>query len=366
MLRRIISYFDNGKVNVVLIVVWYKNADVHRNIALIGAGHWGQNYVRVLSEMGALSWVCDRDPEVLSSIAHSLPDVNCTGDISDVLNNDAVQGVVIATPNGTHFHIAKIALLHGKDVLVEKPMCLELEEGLGLVSLSEESGTVLMVGHLMHYHPAIIKLKTLVESGELGTVKRIRSERCNTNSCSDECALRSFAVHDLSLLPCIAGDSTKILECSGVLCDAHTYRSVHIRLACLEGASSEILAAYESVQKVRRMVIVGSEHTAVFDDVADDKLILCSSVPLGSSNDGMTVDTRKGTVVPIEQAEPLRLECEHFVHCMQTRKTPLTDGKEALRVLSLVDSARKLLENDLPCSSAYATSVYHPSLSRNR
>jgi UDP-2-acetamido-3-amino-2,3-dideoxy-glucuronate N-acetyltransferase len=186
---------------------------VDSNIACIGAGYWGKNLVRNFHELHALSWICDLEPQRRASLQSSYPDVRLTGDVQAVLADPDVKGVVIATPAESHGELVRESLLAGKDVLVEKPLCLSAEEARRLVTLASEKSRVLMVGHLLWYHPAILKLKELLEQGELGRIQYIYSNRLNLGRFRrEENILWSFAPHDVSVILGLVGELPNAIE----------------------------------------------------------------------------------------------------------------------------------------------------------
>jgi len=246
-----------------------------KNVAVIGAGHWGKNLVRVFSQLGALHLVCETDEKTLQKIAAEYR-VKTTTRLKDVLDDPRVKAVVIATPVATHYEIAKKALLHRKDVFVEKPLSLKVEEGAELAGLAEKKGLVLMVGHILNYHPAVMKLKELVVSGSLGKIYYIYSNRLNFGRIrTEENILWSFAPHDISVISMLLNEEPKEASSAGVVClQPGVYDSTLTYLIFPSGVRAHIFVSWLHPYKEHRLVIVGSEKMAVFDDATKEKLFL--------------------------------------------------------------------------------------------
>jgi UDP-2-acetamido-3-amino-2,3-dideoxy-glucuronate N-acetyltransferase len=315
-------------------------------IACVGAGYWGRNLVRNFNELGALAWVCDAGASTRTTISQRLPQVRCTGSVDEVLADRELEGVVIATPAETHASLARRALEAGKDVLVEKPLCLGLDEGKELVALAERNGRVLMVGHLLWYHPAVLKLREMVRAGELGRIQYIYSNRLNLGRIRrEENILWSFAPHDVSV---ILGLLSEMPE--NVLAQGGNY--LHQKIADVtvtlfsfpSGVKAHVFVSWLHPFKEQKLIVVGDRKMAVFDDMQPEhKLVLYPHV----------IDWRNYTPVPThgaaepvetEKAEPLRAECAHFLDCIRTRQQPRTDGHEALRVLSVLQQCEEALD----------------------
>ncbi|HCU80394.1 MAG TPA: hypothetical protein DGN60_04425, partial [Chloroflexi bacterium] len=197
-----------------------KQLDIHMktpiSVAIAGCGYWGSNHVRVMHELGCAITLCDTDTSRIGSLQEKFPDVKTTTSYSDILSNDTIDAVVISTPAETHYDLAKKALISGKHVLVEKPMALEPIQATELINLSQRQNTTLMVGHLMRFHPAIIKLKELVDNGELGKLQYMYSTRLNMGKVRrEENALWSFAPHDISITLHLKGKLPKRVSATG-------------------------------------------------------------------------------------------------------------------------------------------------------
>lgn len=313
-------------------------------IACIGAGYWGKNLVRNFSDLGALAWVCEPDQARSSQLATEYPSSRYTDSIDEVLESD-VAGVAIATPAETHGALVRRALLAGKDVFVEKPLCLEVQEGKALVALAAEKQRVLMVGHLLWYHPAILKLKTLVDAGELGRIQYIYSNRLNLGKIRrEENILWSFAPHDISVILGLVGEMPESVEAQGgnYLHDRIADVTVSL-LSFSSGLKAHVFVSWLHPFKEQKLVVVGSQKMAVFDDLQpNDKLVLYPHT-IGWRNHLPVPAKAEAEPVPFDRIEPLRAECVHFLECIARRAKPRTDGHEALRVLTVLEAGQRSL-----------------------
>ena len=312
------------------------------NVAVVGVGYWGKNLVRNFHELGALSVLCDAEPSVAER--YNYDGVRFSQEFTTVLSDPSVTAVALATPATAHYAMAKAALEAGKDVLVEKPLAIEVKQGEALVELAAAKGRVLMVGHILRYHPAILKLQELIQKGALGQINYLYSNRLNIGKIrTEENILWSFAPHDISVMLALLNETPSRVSCQG---GAYLSRHVvDVTLSHFEfpsGVQAHVFVSWLHPVKEQRLVIVGSEKMAVFDDNAQHKLILYphrvewrGRVP--------TAVKEEGEIVELEDREPLRVECEHFIHCVKSRTTPVTDGMEGLRVLRALDACQRSL-----------------------
>ena len=314
-------------------------------IACVGAGYWGRNLVRNFRELGVLSWVCDASPSARTAISQRFPEVRCTANINEVLADHEVNGVVIATPAETHGALVRRALDAGKDVLVEKPLCLDMEEGRELVGLAERNARVLMVGHLLWYHPAVLKLGELIRAGELGRIQYIYSNRLNLGRIRrEENILWSFAPHDVSVILGLLSEMPESVQAQGGNYLHQKIADVTVSLLSFpSGVKAHIFVSWLHPFKEQKLIVVGDQKMAVFDDVQpEDKLVLYRHII--DWRDHIPVPTQgKAEPMAVEKAEPLRNECAHFLDCIQTRQRPRTDGYEALRVLAVLQQCEEAL-----------------------
>ena len=317
------------------------------NIAVIGSGYWGQNLIRNYHQLGALKLVCDRNETVLTRIRNQYPDLDTCYAYTDILNNKDIAGVVIATPAETHYQLASEALMAEKHVYVEKPLVFKESEAESLISLASERNRVLMVGHLMQYHPVFIRLKELVQSGDLGRINYIYSHRLNLGKIRrEENILWSFAPHDISMILTLAGEEVENIFATG---GNYLHKSIaDVTTTHLEfpsGLKSHIFVSWLHPFKEQKLVVVGDRKMAVFDDVRpwSEKLLVYAH----------SIEWKKNIPIPtkadpekfeIPESEPLRLECEHFLECVSHGKQPLTSGFEGLQVLRILNACQKSLD----------------------
>lgn len=317
-----------------------------RNIAVIGSGYWGKNLVRNFVELGALHTICDSDPIILESFKSLYPEVNAEIDYHKVLTNEQIRGVVIATPAVSHYSVAKEALSAGRDVLVEKPLALHVEQGQELVELAEKSNKVLLVGHLLEYHPAVTKLKELVDKGELGKVNYIYSNRLNLGKFrTEENILWSFAPHDISIILLLLGEMPQEISAHGGYFLHKDIADVTLTtLGFKNGVRAHIFVSWLHPYKEQKLVVVGDKKMALFDDTnPKDKLFLYSHEIEWIDRKPIPHQKQPETVkVPLD--EPLRIECQDFLDCIRTRNRPKVDGYKGLQVLRVLSYCQKSLD----------------------
>ncbi|HYA39662.1 MAG TPA: Gfo/Idh/MocA family oxidoreductase [Syntrophobacteraceae bacterium] len=316
-------------------------------IAVVGSGYWGTNLVRNYHQLGALRVVCDKNDLVLDQFRNQYPDVETCMALNEILSNDQIAGVAVATPAETHFDIAREVLLSGKHVYVEKPLVLDEREGEELIDIAENSGLRLMVGHLLQYHPAFVRLKDLVAQGELGRINYIYSHRLNLGKIRrEENILWSFAPHDISMILALAGEYPEsVLATGGNYLHSRIADVTTTHLEFPSGLGAHIFVSWLHPHKVQQLVVVGDRQMAVFDDTRpwSEKLLLYphkikwqNNVPVPSKAEPQCVE--------VPQAEPLRVECEHFLYCMSNQCNPVTDGREGLRVLRVLKASQRSLD----------------------
>ena len=317
-------------------------------VAVIGSGYWGKNLVRNYHALGALQVICDSNESVLTGFRQQYPEVETCLAFSDVLSREDIQGLALATPAETHYTLAREALLAGKHVYVEKPLVLEEANGQELIDLASKHGRVLMVGHLLQYHPVFVKLRELAAIGELGRINYIYSNRLNLGKIRrEENILWSFAPHDISMILSLAGEEPERVQATG---GYYLHKKIaDVTMTHLEfpsGLQSHIFVSWLHPFKEQKLVVVGDKKMAVFDDTQAwaDKLLLYpheirweNNIPVPAKAEPERVD--------VPQAEPLRSECAHFLECLQNGKSPITDGAEGLRVLKVLNAAQRALDN---------------------
>ena len=311
-------------------------------VAVIGSGYWGKNLVRNFRELGALQLICDKNEHTLSLFKDQYPEVDVCMAYSDVLNRDDIQGVVIATPAETHYFLAKEAILAGKNVYVEKPLVLDEKEGEELITLAKKHNRVLMVGHLLQYHPAFIRLKELVKGGELGRINYIYSNRLNLGKIRrEENVFWSFAPHDISMILTLAGEFPDKVSATGGCYLHQTIADVtttHLEFS--SGLKAHIFVSWLHPFKEQKLVVVGDKKMAVFDDMKPwkEKLLVYSHEIHWDGNIPVPVKA-KADCIEIIQSEPLKNECQHFLDVVSGNVVPLTNGDEGLSVLKVLSAA---------------------------
>jgi UDP-2-acetamido-3-amino-2,3-dideoxy-glucuronate N-acetyltransferase len=302
--------------------------------------------VRNFANLGALSVVCDSHTDTLRALGEQYPQCRTVTSYAEVLRDNAIQAVAIATPAETHGLMVREALLSGKDVFVEKPLCLSAEQGQSLVALARERGRILMVGHLLWYHPAILKLKELIDTGELGRIQYIYSNRLNLGKIRrEENILWSFAPHDISVILGLLGEiPDSVIAQGGNYLHEQIADTTVTLLSFPSGVKAHIFVSWLHPFKEQKLIVVGDQKMAVFDDMEKkDKLLLYphsikwkSQIPVANRAEAQPVE--------IETNEPLREECSHFLESVRGRRRPRTDGEEGLRVLSVLQRCQEALE----------------------
>jgi UDP-2-acetamido-3-amino-2,3-dideoxy-glucuronate N-acetyltransferase len=325
-------------------------SDVRNNqtakIAVIGGGAWGKNLIRNFHALGALNTICDIRADLLMKYKLQYPTVNVSAKYDKILNNDYINSVVITTPAASHYELAKLALLAGKNVYVEKPLALKVEQAWELVELSEKVNRILMVGHILRYHPAINKLKEIIDSGELGNIKYVYSRRLNIGRIrTEESILWSFAPHDISVILFLLNEQPQAVYASGGGYVKNDIADVTLTIMDFpSGVKGHIFVSWLHPFKEQKLVVVGGKKMAVFDELTEKKLFLYphkiewqQRVPVACK--------AEAEVVQVDNLEPLRLECQHFLDCIQNGDRPITDGYEGLRVLTILYAAQESFNN---------------------
>ena len=312
-------------------------------VGQVGLGYWGRNLARVFDDEADLAWLCDASETLREEFARRYPNAHTTGDFAELIAADDVEAVVIATPVPTHFPLAKAALEAGKHVFVEKPPAMRVAEMEELIAIAEARGLVLMPGHLLLYHPGVQKLKELVEDGELGEVLVVYGNRQNLGKIrKDENALWSLGVHDLSVIMYLIEE--EIVEAAA---HGHAFLNqgvedvVFCYLRFGSGKIAHMHLSWLDPHKMRRLTVVGRDKMAVFDDMdLDRKITVYDKSPEQSSDTYGEWLTRTGDIFSpkVSNAEPLRLECQHFLRLVEEGwdGREMHDGLEVVRALELL------------------------------
>ena len=317
-----------------------------KNIAVIGCGYWGKNLVRNFAELGALHTICDIDTDKLEALRYLYLSVATEIDYSRLLKDRAIKGVVVATLPVLHYAMAKEALLAGKDVFVEKPLALSVEEGRELVELAEAQGRILMVGHLLEYHPAVQKLKELVNKGELGKIQYICSNRLNLGKIrTEENILWSFAPHDISVILLLLGEEMpeEITAHGGYYIREDIADVTVTFLSFRSGVKAHIFVSWLHPYKEQKLVVIGDKKMAEFNDTNPKEKLLLFSHEIKWVDRSPVPHPAKPEVIEVPAEEPLKIECRDFIECIKTRKKPKAEGRKGLQVLEILTHCQKSL-----------------------
>jgi predicted dehydrogenase len=318
-------------------------------VGLAGLGYWGPNLARNFDELADLAWLCDLSEEHRERFAGRYPNARMTADFDEMLADDSLEAVVVATPVVTHFELAKRALEAGKHVLVEKPPALTAGEVEELVATAEAQGRVLMPGHLLLYHPGIARLKELIRSGELGEVLYVYGNRQNLGQIrKDENALWSLGVHDLSvILHLLEEEPTEAWARGESFLTEGVEDVVFCYLRFPSGKVAHMHLSWLDPHKMRRITVVGRDKMAVFDDMdLDRKLTIYDKGPVERAQTYGEWVTRTGDIYSpkIPNDEPLRLECEHFLHLVRGEGDPLAAARDGVAVVRALEQLQASLE----------------------
>ena len=312
-------------------------------VAVLGCGYWGKNLARNFQALGGLAAVADPSAAGRAEAARIAPGVPVFADPSPLWEDASIDGIVIATPAETHTPLCEAALKANKDVLCEKPLALRYEDARRVVALAAEKKRILLVGHVLEYHPAILKLRSLIDEGQLGKIQYVYSNRLNLGKIRrEENILWSFAPHDIAvILRLVGGLPIQVIAAGGAYLQTNVADVTITRFLFDNGLSAHIFVSWLNPFKEQRLVVVGTKQMATFDDVNRELLL-----------HDQHVDLREGDPVPVKGAstkidyakdEPLRLECQAFLDAMKTRKPPLTDGESGLRVVRVLEAAQRSL-----------------------
>jgi predicted dehydrogenase len=325
-------------------------------VAVVGVGGWGKNLARNFHQIPecSLKYICDLDRRKLEQLRMQLPGVALMCAFDDLLKDPELQALIIATTASTHYALCEAALRAGKDVYVEKPFVLSVAEAEELIRIADQEGRILMVGHLLEYHPVVRRLKHLVDSKELGDIYYVYNQRVNLGIVrGDENALWSFAPHDISSILYLLGKEPTDVTARG---QCYLRRGIEdvvfLTLNFGDHAMAHIHVSWLDPHKVRKITIVGSKKMAVFDDLENTEKLRIYDKSAEHNTDYNTfaeyVTLRFGdiTIPHLKIDEPLRLECRHFLECVRERKQPLSDGHDGLRVVKVLDAAQRSLQNN--------------------
>jgi len=324
-------------------------------VAVVGAGGWGRNHVRNFATMAGaeLRYVCDRSQTIRDQVTRTYPTIQCIDDVQTACKDPELSAVVVATDVPSHHAVADLALRAGKDVFVEKPLTLTAQDGVGLCKLADDRARILMVGHLLLYHPAVDTLKAILDGGELGDVLYMTTQRLNLGVVRrEENAWWSLAPHDISLINFLCGAEPEAVSCSGATFlqrDKGVEDVVFATLYYPAGRIAHVHVSWLDPHKTRRLTVVGSRKMAVFDDgSSDQKLVLFDKgvEPMPESvsyADGVRIRTGDIRIPALRMVEPLQRECEAFLTAVRTRQPPLADGRSGVAVVRVLEAGSQSL-----------------------
>jgi predicted dehydrogenase len=311
------------------------------DVAVLGCGHWGRNIVRVLRQLGALRGVCDPSPSGRAAARETAPSTTLYASPEELFADDGVRGVMIATPPSSHHALAAAAIEAGIDVFVEKPLTVELDQARDLLKRAGDTGRILMVGHLLEYHPAFVKLHELLHSGALGKIRYLISNRLNLGRIrTEENALWSFAPHDVAVILRLVGSMPfQVVATGGAYVQPNIADATVTQLLFDNGVRAHVFVSWLHPFKEQKLVVIGSEKMASYDDIRRELVLYDQRVDL---KEGEPVPVRgEGVSVAFSDTEPLLRECQHFLNCIEKRERPLTDGVSGLRVLQVLSAAQR-------------------------
>lgn len=315
-----------------------------RRVAVIGTGSWGRELVRTFAELGSLRAVCDSDAARLAAqpngtVRHYIRAEDC-------LHDPNVNAVAIATPAVSHFELVRSALQAGKDVLVEKPLALTVRDGQELVACAANANRILMVGNLLRFHPAVRKLKDMIDADELGRVEYICSSRPSIDRHrAEENILWSFAPHEVSVILGLLGEMPITASCQGGDYVGRGVSDVTIsQFQFAGGVRAQVFVSRLRPLKEQRLVVVGSDKMAVFDESAPSRLVTYSRRDL--KYPVPVTEEAPGEPISIDTTDPLVVECQEFLTSLETRRLPASNGSEELRALEVLDACERSLSSD--------------------
>jgi UDP-2-acetamido-3-amino-2,3-dideoxy-glucuronate N-acetyltransferase len=316
-------------------------------VGVVGCGYWGKNLVRNFHQLGRLRVICDVDRPRLEQLQREYDGVDICDSYEELFQRKDIEGIVIAAPAVQHYSLAKRALEMGKDVFVEKPLALQVDHAEELTQLARKTGRILMVGHLLQYHPAIQKLKSLIRDGVLGKVQYVSSSRLNFGKLrTEENILWSFAPHDISAILYLLGEEpTSVAAHGGNYLNADVADVTLTSCEFASGVTAHIFVSWLHPFKEQKLVIVGDRQMAVFDDMEKERKLVLYPHQIEWIDRHPIAKRSEGQVVSLPPLEPLRLECLHFLECISTRQTPNTDGENGVRVLRILNASERSLKS---------------------
>ena len=315
-------------------------------VAVVGCGYWGKNLVRNFHRLGALRAVCDATDSGRATAQKLAPGVPFCESVEEVLSMPEIAGIALATPAVTHHPLALKCLAAGKDLFVEKPLALRADEGRQILDAAQAAGRVLLVGHILEYHPAILALRQLIDSGKLGQIRYLYSNRLHFGKIrTEENALWSFAPHDVAVILRLVGTMPEEVSCRGAaFVHGHLADVTVSTLHFPNNIHAHIFVSWLNPFKEQKLVVVGTDRMAVFNDTVSENKLLLYNQHVTVENGTPILHSKDVETVPIESDEPLAAECRDFLQCIATRATPLSGGGSGLRVLQVLEACQQSMD----------------------
>lgn len=315
-------------------------------VGVIGAGYWGKNHVKIFHDLNVLKAVAECSDQVRLAVTNEYPDVKVTAKYSELIHDNTLKGIVIATPAADHYKIAKDALVAGKDVLIEKPMVLNKDEAVDLIDTAKEKSKIIMVGHILLYNRAVQKLIELIESNVIGQVSFVDMRRAKLGKArKKENVLWSFAVHDLAVLLSFIRSPVKEIRAQGITAlQNNIVDDAHLNIVFSSGVQAHLHASWLWPENERRTVVVGKKGMIVFEE-SRNRIIISRK---GINKDFETWDQGEEEIV-LPQNDALRGEAEHFLDCIKRRSNPRTDANSGLAVIDILIQADQVMRKSQPC-----------------
>jgi predicted dehydrogenase len=318
-------------------------------VGLVGLGYWGPNLARNFAALPEceLAWCCDADAERRERFAGQFPSARFTDDLDDLLGDPALDAVVLATPVPTHASLAVAVLEAGKHCFVEKPLAQSVADGERAVAAASAAGRVLMVGHLLEYHPGLLMLKEIADSGELGELRYIYGNRLNLGQLrADENALWSLGAHDVSVVLALAGEEPYELSARGESYMRDGIEDVVFGFMRFpSGLAAHLHLSWLDPHKERRFTVVGAKRMATFDDMEAERKVTIYDKGFDEKSDSYIARAGEIRSPLVPKTEPLAIECRHFIECVREGTTPRSDGESGLRVVRVLEGLQAELDS---------------------
>lgn len=318
---------------------------INKSICVVGAGYWGKNHIRTLNRLNVLKGIVEHDNDTLNTFIKKYPEVNGHLKIEDALNED-YDGFIIATPAKTHFEIAKTIINAGKHVLIEKPLTLSIKEAKELVALADKNKINAMVGHVLLFHPAVKKIKKMIDNGEIGDLQYIYSNRLNLGKVrTEENVFWSFAPHDIAIFQYLTDSIPMKINANGsTFLQEGIPDSTMTQLEYENGVKGHIFVSWLHPFKEHRLVVIGSEAMISFEDALDEKPLKLYSKKINLKSGIPEKIDGPVKVIPYENKMPLDIELEYFINHLSSVKPKISNIRHGYEVVkTLVDASQQIL-----------------------